>query len=242
MRKLIFALLLIASPAWAAYPSVLGQQLTGDTSNVTTHTYNYDTAPSSGQLLIIIVGCDGNPTITWTGYTELYKTNSGTSTCGGAAYRYADGTEDTTDSFSTGTVEKCVTIAMRISGHHTSTAPQASTSATGTSSTPDPPAGNPAWGAEDTLWIATEHSDGTSAATGYPTSYTDNQLTGSSNPSSNTSEAKANRNLNNTTDDPSAFAISASQQWVANIIMVRPAGGEPPPCALFIALMGVGCR
>lgn len=116
----------------------------------------------------------------------------------------------------------------RVSGHHATTPPEASTTSSGTSTSPDPPSLSPTeGGTEDRLWVAVYAADGTStAAASYPTNYPDNQVTQQSGTTSGTAcgFGAATRALAAATENPGAFTIGASRAWGAAAIAVRPAG------------------
>jgi len=89
-------------------------------------------------------------------------------------------------------------------------------SATGTSTTPDPPSLDPAsWGTEDTLWIAAcmcQAAAGNPSA--YPASY--------SNGINANGLGAAHRQLNAASEDPGTFTQAASVTWIAGTIGVKP--------------------
>jgi hypothetical protein len=157
-------------------PAVQGTNTSGESTDTTTHTVSLPTGVSGGDLLIVFFACDANETVTWPtadGWSSIFhQTNNVTLDIG---YKIADGTEGSTITVSTGSIEQSAHISYRITGYDSDRAPEVSTGATGNSTAPNPDSLTPTGGAKDYLWIAVEGNDNESAATGYPGSYTNGQ-------------------------------------------------------------------
>lgn len=109
-------------------------------------------------------------------------------------------------------------------------APEASTYTTGSSVSPDAAAVIPSWGSADTMWIAWcgfDDGSGTTAVSGYPTNYTDNQAAANGGFAGGVGFGIATRSLTATTDDPSAFTIP-TEQWLATLIAIKPGAAALP--------------
>ena len=136
----------------------------------------------------MIVKYDGNSTnaefSSWGGgFTEFVDQAAWSRTVPGAigaAYKLdATGSETGTFTVTSAGSGRSVMFLMAIPGAHTTTPPEATARATGTTAAADPAALNPTgWDAEDTLWIAVANNDETSLTgsftgiTAAPTNYT----------------------------------------------------------------------
>jgi|SRR3989344_3110222 len=182
---------------------------------------------AAGDLLIAVVGQDGAGTFTWPGsWAELVDLGAGTVASLHIAYLIASGGEKTVVPTST-LSERSSHLVLRIAAAawHGTTPPEVTT-ATGTSATPDPPSLTPSWGSADTLWIASFVIDDPAVSlpvTGWPTSYSGNQVSCGSGDTSTAGIAIATRGLAATTEDPGSFSTTASDNWAAATIAVRPA-------------------
>lgn len=131
------------------------------------------------------------------------------------AYRFADGTEGSTMSYSYSGNASWRAIATRYTGAHASTPPALSSRAGGENNAPNPPSLNPAgWDVEDTKWEAIMWG-AAHAITSPPSGYTDLQI--------QTSLGVAFRNNAAASEDPGAFALSESFSWDAHTMAIRPA-------------------
>lgn len=222
-------LLLLATPAHAAFPTVAATNSTADSANATNHTVNLPTGISNGNLLLVTIACrNSTTTITfpagWTIVGSEWTTGGSASAHSRMALyrRTADGSEGSTISVTTDVSNSCASISKRITGHHTSSNPELGTAATGDSTTPDPPSLTPSWGAEDTLWVAMSGKGAGGSASGYPTNYSQNQLSVPTTSGTNAALYWAERELNGTSDDPGTFTQS-SAVWGAQTLAIRPA-------------------
>ncbi len=207
-------------PAEAAFPVVQAINTSSEPINTANHTVNLPSSISSGDLLIVFFSCDANETVTWPGgWTSIFhQTNSNTLDIG---YKIADGAEGAAVTVLTGTNEKSAHLSYRITGHDSAQAPQASTGATSTSTSPNPDSLTPTGGAKDYLWIAVEgNDDGRDSPSVYPSSYTNGQ-TSAQGSRGGANVAVARRELNAASEDPGAFTIP-SEEWVACTVAVHP--------------------
>ena len=219
-------ILMTAVPASAA-PVVISVTETAFGTDATDHYVNMPATIDAGDLLIVIFSNDGSATVTtpvgWTQLT-LAANGSGVGLC--VYYEIAVGTEGgTTVNFVTSATEEAAAQVYRITNWHGTTPPEVSTTATGTSTRPNPGSLDPAgWDVADTLWIAVAGQDrgDQGGPTAYPASYTDGISTLSSNGTGSCRTYSAQRVLAVALEDPGAFTIPVSEQWVAFTIAVRP--------------------
>lgn len=177
---------------------------------------------TSGDLLVVMFGVDGVPTVTHTGTGWTQYGEPGSQAGGYAFVKIADGADTLTVNYSVAEVTGY--YVYRITGAHASTVPEAD-SDIGSTANPDSPNLAPSWGAEDTMWISFfSLDDGTKTLSSYPTNYADNQNT-LAGTTAGVRLGIATRNLNASSENPGSFTVSASDSWVALTIAVRPAAG-----------------
>jgi hypothetical protein len=197
----------------------------------------------SGNLLLCFFSLDGAPgTLVMTGWTQLFSANApSTADRSEVWYRVSDATEGADESLTWDNSEKLTYNCYQINGQHGSSAPEAGTAANGTSGAADPPSLTPSWGAEDTLWFVYALVDGNSDITVWPTSYTVGQVENEGDGSAHASHGIARRELNGTTDNPSAFT-NRNTNWISNLIGIRPlvAGGGGGGGTITLPLLGAG--
>lgn len=186
-------------------------------------TLNLPAGATAGEILLVLVSVDGNPTQSWPGdWTKLYEAGTGNNDIG-AAWKVSDGTETTVVLTLDGSQEVHYT-SFRITSHGSAIEYSGPTT-TGVSTIPDSPAHPPSWGAEDTLWITHAGWDTSSSVSAYPTNYTD----GRQDQDSNGGVATARRELNASTEDPGTFTLASSEAWGAKTLAIKPAGLVVPP-------------
>jgi hypothetical protein len=221
--------LVTAMPALAA-PVVASVTETAFGTDTTDHYVNMTATVNAGDLLIVLFTNDGSATVTTPdGWTQLASNANGSAVRLSVYYKIADGTESgTTVNFVTSAAEQAAAQVYRITDWHGTTPPEISTAATGTSTRPNPVSLDPAgWDVADTLWLAAAGQDrgDQSGTTAYPVYYTDGISTQSSNPATTgvCRTLSARRVLAATSENPGAFTIPVSEEWVAFTIAVRPA-------------------
>lgn len=215
------------------FPTVEATNTSYENSATTTHTISLPASVGSGDLLIAILSLDGTDAdASWPGsWSELIDLTSAGNRIS-IGYLIATGGESTVQ-VTTDNSRKSSHVSFRISGHKVQ-APDISSGATGSGSTPDPDSLTPAGGADDLLWIAIAGADSEHDFTAWPTNYSNNQLeVNSSSGSFGSSAAAATRELNDTSDDPGTFTHDGSDQWAAVTIAVYPsaAAGAMPMAA-----------
>jgi hypothetical protein len=219
--------LLTAVPALAA-PVVASVTETAFGTDTTDHYVNMPATVNTGNLLIALFTNDGSATVTTPdGWSLLASTASGSAVRLSVYYKIAAGTEGgTTVNFVTSASEQAAAQVYRITNWHGTTPPEISTTATGTSTAPNPASLSPAgWDVADTLWLAVAGQDrgDQSGTTAYPAHYTDGISTLSSSGTENCRTLSARRALATASENPGAFTIPVSEEWVAFTIAVRPA-------------------
>ena len=208
-------------------PKVVARNTSAQDTAATSHTVDLPAGIVAGDLLIVVFAVRGNPGVTWggTGFTEFFEVANGANHALALAYRQADGTEGATITVTTGASQKSAHTAYRITGHvnPATHAPEASAGATGNSAAPDPDSLSPTGGAKDYLWLAVLgwNQFGTTL-TGYPTNYL-NGITKTTSSGNSANVGSAERELNAASENPGAFTLSASEQWIAATVAVHPA-------------------
>lgn len=207
------------------YPTVKDFR-TSSNSSGTSWTVNMPTTDcTAGDLILVVTSSAGATSVTQpAGWTELYETSNGVTQS--ASWHKYTGTEGSTVTFTLGSSGAGMAYSLCITGaaDPAVTAPEVGTSATGVSASPNPPSVSPSWGSDHNLYIAAiaYDEDGvTDSVTAYPTSYSGNQHNHEA-PSSTRAIAIATRELQASSDDPGAYTISISDNWVAQTIAVRP--------------------
>jgi hypothetical protein len=198
-------------------------------TDTTDHYVDMPATVNEGDLLIAFFTNDGSATVTTpAGWTKLASTANGAAVRLSVYYKIAAGTEGgTTVNFVTSAAEQAAAQVYRITDWHGTTPPEVSTAATSISTRPNPASLNPAgWDVADTLWLAVAGQDrgDQSGTTAYPLHYTDGISTQSSDPAT-TGVCRihsARRVLAVASEDPGAFTIPVSEEWVAFTIAVRP--------------------
>lgn len=210
-----------------AFPTVNDTDTAANTVTVNSDpwTLTYPSNISSGNLLLCFIGHDGasgaSPSMP-SGWV-----NAGGATAAGSAaeldvwYKIATGSESGTFSFSPDASEQGCWRIVRISNWHGTTPPEVSTAASGTSANPNPNSLTPSWGSADTLWFAANVSDGARDTTVFSSSYT-NGFSDNSGGGAGAGLGTCRRENATATEDPGQFTISASDQWGAVTVAVRP--------------------
>lgn len=204
-----------------------------DTTNAQTKSVDCPAA-NSGDRLLLISCWDGNPSLTT---VSSVNSQSWTSVFSGAVSTSVSRLMiweivSLTGSISSQTVtvdlqspnsEAGGAIILRIAGSHASEAIAAATNVQGSSTGPNPGALNPAgWDVEDTLWFAVCGNDGNVSVSGYPSDFPDNQTNVRAAATGGAGIGFATLESAVASVDPAAFTLSASEQWAATTLGVRP--------------------
>ena len=218
---------IIAPPA--NYPDPMSVTKSATNTPGTAHSITLPGTTVSGELLLAATMWNANTTITgMTGWTKL----SGTALSPGQSEiwaKIATGSDGASVAATSSTSQAGAFMVARIAGNFNSlvsgTGYELAVTGGVTGSAPDPPAVTPSWGSSDALFVAIATVRGDNATfTGYPTSYTDGDYQVTTNGGGGgASVGMAFRQLVGTTDDPSAFGLSASQFGCVYTIAVRPA-------------------
>ncbi len=214
------------------------------TTNSTSWTITYPTNIAAGDLLLLFLAADGNPIFSATGFTSMMSVQTSSAVGLYLLAKVAVGTE-------TGTFTAALTATEQggwrmfripaagwfggslISGIGNGPADSDGLSLIGTGATsgnPDPASLDPAnWATEDTLWIIACGVDTSRTISAYPfagrnTAEVSGGSTGATLGICTTTSATPSL-------DPGTFTISASDDWEALTVAVRPAaaagGGKP---------------
>lgn len=208
-----------------AFPTVVSRADPLSTANATSHTVNFGSTPSAGDLLIVVAFFDGAPGITWPTaqgtWTQLYTGDIGTSSRVDIRYKTANG-EGSSITLTTDASERMATATWVIDDGTFVGAPEIAT-ATGNSANPDSPSLSPSWGAKDSLWLSLAFQDGGDLTISvYPTSYTQTAVLDATGGAGGVTMGRAERQLNAASDNPSAYTFSNSKPWIAATIAIRP--------------------
>jgi len=218
--------MVITVPALAA-PVVASVTETAFGTYTTDHYVNMPATVDVGDLLIVLFTNEGLATVTTpAGWTELASNSYYWFVRLSVYYKIAAGDEDgTTVNFVTSSNQEAAAQVYRITNWHGTTPPEISTAATGTDMVPDPASLDPArWDIANTLWIAVAGQDrgDQTGTTAYPADYTDGISTLSSTGTGSCRTLSARRVLIAASEDPGAFTIPISDEWVAFTIAIRP--------------------
>ena len=224
--SLVLSFSLVTTVPALAAPLVAAVTETAFGTDTTDHNVDMPATVDAGDLLIVLFTNDENTTVnTPTGWSLMTSDTNGPHVRLSVYYSIAAGTEGgTTVNFVTTSAEEAAAQVYRIANWHGTTPPEISTAATGTNTTPDPSSLDPAgWDVADTLWIAVAGQDrGEQGTPTYPASYTDGISTLSSSGNGRCQIHSARRVLAAALEDPGAFTVPVSEQWIAFTIAVRP--------------------
>lgn len=156
------------------------------------------------------------------------------------AYRVVDGTEDTTTTFTLSSATRGAWIVYEVSGHEAPATqpPQVGTTATGSSTTPNPPSVTVTGGSKDILAIvafgrAGEEADDDTWVTAAPTNYTGllQKACGVAGTNLAGMVATASRQVTTATEDPATFTC-ATGAWRAQTVVIHPTSSGPQTVAV----------
>lgn len=186
-------------------------------TNTTSHPITLPTHVA-GDLLVVHLAIDGNPTVTAPGDWEKLGQASNTTVVTGAIFWKKATSASETLTLTSSVSEQSSHTVLVITPQAGYTLGIQGASANGSSTNSNPPNLAPAPGTKDYLWIVTRAGDSTVLATVAPTSFSQLQslaAAGTGGASTNTAE----RQLNASSLDPATFT-SASEQWVSWTIAV----------------------
>lgn len=233
MRSLALLLgLAMSMVALSAVPShgaitIASTAITNESTNTNTHSFHTGFAVS-GEMVVMIIGCRGaTNSVTWPqGVTELEDSNTSTALLSVGWIR-ATGSMTNINNINTAVSDTCTGIAYRVSGAHTSQAPEKGTAVgdgTGANDSPDPPSLTPSWSdALQTLYIAAAGIAFNTSCNTYPSGFS-NTATGQSSGATPGAACAATLLSNSPPVNPSNFVLNSVNSWVANTIAVRAAG------------------
>ena len=212
-----------------AFPQVATSATSSRDNSLTDDSVTLPASIAAGDLVMVFHYSDFGVTRTWPGsWVEIKDTNTadtgGVGASIGIAYLIASGGE--TEVIVTKSIaERFAAISIRINAWHGTTPPEVSTGATGVTANPDPDTVTASWGSADNLFIATTCYD-TSTNTISVWPYASNQIAAPLVASAGcggicTSEIAAG------SSDPGTFTITASDEWWAGTLVVRPSAGAP---------------
>jgi hypothetical protein len=184
----------------------------------------------AGDLLIAYTSADANATVAaggGEGWTSITDTSNGSAVRLKVHAKIATGSDALT--LTLGSAVDSATYVERITNHGVSnvaTHIEVGTAATGTSTTPDPPSVTPS-SSKTWLVVACNASDDDDNATTYwPTGYVPLAQTESgSSTSSAMMQVACDVQATGSAIDPGAFALAASEEWVAQTFLIPPATG-----------------
>lgn len=214
-----------------AFPTWLDVTTTsGGNTDATSVAVNMPATVASGDLLVMIVSCDGRHTFyiddeLWLPLAHIRV--QGNSADGVIFVRNAVGNEDGTTvtvTLADGSEQFAAQVHRIQAGTWSGNLGGVVwASQTTNSATPDPVALTPYWGAADTLWIAFYVANEDSDASVYPASYSNGTYTESgANVGFSSSLGSATRTVNTTSENPGTFTIAAAQDWGAGVIAIAP--------------------
>src|SRR3990170_8004711 len=207
-----------------AFPTVATVNYSEEISSVTTHDVLVPTGISAGDLLLLFLSIDGNPTISdmpagWNNIMGATTANLR----GEAWYKFAAGGESDF-AYTSSVTERSANRTWRATGAHASSAPEFSAQESGFASSANFPTATPSWGAEDNLWVCFAALDGSISATGYPTNFTDNQFTDESGGGvDGAGVGICSQNLNAASLNPDSMTFSATSDFAIRTFVIRPA-------------------
>ena len=181
--------------------------------SVTSYTVSLPTGIVAGNLLIAVVGNNGDRTHTWpAGWTELTDDLNGSISSATIGYRVANGSEGASITVTASSAAPSAHVAVRITGSFGT--PVASSVATGSSTAPDSSVVSRGNGRLYLAIFGGRNNSFTinSPPSGYTTSRS--SITGSA------SAAIAFLQSSAATSDPSAWSLSGSCNWVARTVAV----------------------
>lgn len=217
-----------------ASPTVRSTATTNGTTATASPVINLPATVVAGDILIVVIRQDNEEGYTWpadwTALSPLPDISDGADDQTSCRYKTADGSEGgTTITLTRTQSNKFAAVSYAIAG---ATNIEAGGLATGASTAPDPLTFTPSGGSQDYLWLSIGAWEGeqTSPPTATPTNYT-NKIGANSGTagavSTNCRVAGVNRATTASSENPGAWAISASDDWTAFVIALWTPPASP---------------
>jgi hypothetical protein len=215
------------APAAVTMATIASQATTAGIAD-STITATMPAGITAGDLLIATVSTDGNTSAAaggGEGWTNITDTANASAVRLNILAKIAAGGDAL--NLTLGAAVDSATHVMRIVDHGVSTVAtdvEVGTAATGTSATPDPPAVTPAASAKN-LFIAVAASDDDDDINVFaPTSYVgDTQRQSASSATACLIQVAYRHATTGSAENPAAFALAASEEWVTQTLCVPPA-------------------
>lgn len=208
-------------------------------TDTTSHNVNMPATVNAGDLLILIFASDGLTEQTAPGgWSTLDKKTTGNQVYGGVYALKAAGTEGGGSAdVVTASAEAGSGHVYRITGWGGTllTDVDISTVATGADSSPNSGSVTAGWGSDDNLFLSiTCFGDDDEVANTAPAPNYTNLVSVACGAGANASavSASARRNYANASDDPTAFVLTGTENWVAWTVVIKPDSGTIVPKAM----------
>jgi hypothetical protein len=226
-----------------AFPVVEGVAETAVITAGTSHAITLPASIAATDLVLIIMDI-GSTSATLNALTDWTESLDEAVANGLKIIRYTGAGVPSNPTFTSTAATRSASLAYRISGAHLATAPQIGTTATGTSTTPDPPAVTPTGGiSKDYLFIAFaglagEEADDDTWSDVAPTNYTPSpprqKACGIAGSNLGGKIVAAERQLTTgAAEDPGTFTVDVSAAWRAQTIIIHPDTAQTLSGALF---------
>lgn len=217
----------MASPSLRAGSPLGTNSATSDSTSFTVTLPTHDT----GDTLVIVLLSDGIPSISCTGWTNIFAANAAGSQAKCIIFRkdvVAASNAETNPVFTSDGAQQYSAFAFAIPGDELLNVAAAGTN--GSSTNPNPPSFAPSGGTQDYLWIAIAGTDNGSGNdfTDYPVDYTDGQFIANG-VGTGVTLAVAMRQTTGNSQDPQSFAALLNEQWVAITAAIWATPPAPPP-------------
>jgi hypothetical protein len=200
-------------------------------SDATSSSASYPATVASGDLAVLLVGADGSsssPDFSGTAMTEITSDNPSLSVCSGSAYKFCDGTEDSSsETWDHGTAQTC-SMMLIIVGKAAAIAPEGAHAGGSSTNVANPPSLSPSWGSDDNLWLAFGVYNGDQSVSSWPTNYDDNQQEEGNSSPAGVSIALCSRENAVATEDPGGITFTSGSVVTSAItlaIQPQPTSG-----------------
>lgn len=204
-----------ASGAGAGIPAIVSSAASDSSSGeVTSFSATMPASIVSGNKLVALVAADDAPTLSAAGWTKVGQADQFGNVTLAVFQKTATGGDTLTVS-----VASVNHVAVQVVQIENASVIEASF-ATGTSTAPDPPSRTLAGGTKDALVLAVAaHDDGNDSVTGIPAGYAQVGSGAKVALSNGVGLAVAAKDISAASEDPAAFAISATEQNVAATVV-----------------------